>query len=259
MCFPFKSIAVFLLILDFQQVKIKVVNNDIGSDCTEIFAANSSLKSGAYKIQPNASSDPFEVFCEKRENEGWTVIQRRNGKGADGNPVNFGRPWDDYQRGFGHVKHEHWLGLEHMHDLTNQRDKTCQLLVDMFNCKGEWGYAFYDSFSIGSEHGNYSIFLGNYKGNTGDAFRGDHQSGSQNAHPFSTPDSDNDDCDICLRGDEAFSSCAGQLYGSGWWFSNCGQANLNGNWHPSSDCVGWVSGIYWETWRKSYSLIFSEL
>ncbi|XP_066489746.1 fibroleukin-like [Tiliqua scincoides] len=200
-----------------------------------------------------------EVSCEKRSDGGWTVIQRRNGKGLDGKPVNFRRSWGDYQRGFGHVGHEHWLGLDYIHALTQQKGKTCQLRVDMINCKGKSGYAFYDAFKIGNESELYRISLGNYVGNVGDAFRGEGHAGSQDGHYFSTIDEDNDDCTVCINRSQAYRSCARDLYGSGWWFSNCGMADLNGDWHPKTQCEGWLSGVNWETWDRINSLIFSEL
>lgn len=62
---------------------------------------------------------------------------------------------------------EHWLGLNYIHALTQQKGKACQLRVDMLNCKWEQGYAFYEAFKIGNENELYRISLGNYTGNAG--------------------------------------------------------------------------------------------
>ncbi|XP_074808388.1 fibrinogen gamma chain-like [Natator depressus] len=74
-----------------------------GRDCTEIFAENPNAESGVYLIKPEKVAKPFKVFCEKREDGGWTIFQRRHGKGENGQPVNFMRVWDSYKQGFGHV------------------------------------------------------------------------------------------------------------------------------------------------------------
>uniref|UniRef100_A0A8D0G7N3 Fibrinogen C-terminal domain-containing protein n=1 Tax=Sphenodon punctatus TaxID=8508 RepID=A0A8D0G7N3_SPHPU len=221
--------------------------------------ANPNAASGVYLIKPEKATKPFKAFCEKREDGGWTVFQRRNGKGEDGKPVTFRKFWDDYKRGFGHTAHEHWLGLDRIYALSQQTGKVCQLRVDMMNCKEETGYALYGTFKIDNEREFYQLHLGNFTGNAGDAFRGEEESGDQTGCSFSTYDKDNDGCEICVRGGQAFSSCARDLYGSGWWFSNCGMANLNGDWHPKEECEGWLAGVYWETWDYVNSLLFSEI
>ena len=59
---------------------------------------------------------------------------------------------------------------------------------------------------------------------------------SQNGHQFSTKDRDNDN---------STQNCAEELTG-GWWFSDCGQSNLNGN-HISETGDPSTDGILWET------------
>ena len=59
---------------------------------------------------------------------------------------------------------------------------------------------------------------------------------SQNGQQFSTRDEDNDNSTI---------NCAEEL-GGGWWFSDCGQANLNGN-HVAENIHPGTGGIRWET------------
>ncbi|XP_043381094.1 fibrinogen gamma chain-like [Chelonia mydas] len=100
------SITIVLLSLYFQQASAKVMTaeaaNVKGRDCTEIFAENPNAESGVYLIKPEKVAKPFK-FCEKREDGGWTIFQRRHGKGENGQPVNFMRVWDSYKQGFGHV------------------------------------------------------------------------------------------------------------------------------------------------------------
>ncbi|CAM4479027.1 unnamed protein product [Caretta caretta] len=100
------SIAIVLLSLYFQQASAKISNSFTkvkGCDCTEIFAENPNAESGVYLIKPEKVAKPFKVFCEKREDGGWTIFQRRRGKGENGQPVNFMRVWDSYKQRFGHV------------------------------------------------------------------------------------------------------------------------------------------------------------
>ena len=58
---------------------------------------------------------------------------------------------------------------------------------------------------------------------------------SQNGEQFSTKDEDND---------RLIRNCAREL-GGGWWFSDCGQSNLNGN-HVAENEDASAGGIIWE-------------
>ncbi|XP_053718284.1 NXPE family member 3-like [Synchiropus splendidus] len=40
----------------------------------------------------------------------------------------------------------------------------------------------------------------------------------------------------------------------GWWYSRCGSAELNGDWHELGNHLGWASGLHWDTWKAPYSL-----
>lgn len=84
----------------------------------------------------------------------------------------------------------------------------------------------------------------------GDAIRGAHEGIDQNHHGFSTADRDNDGCSPCIFGDIVESECAASE-GGGWWYSRCGSASLNGDWHPAGNHMGWASGLHWHTWKTS--------
>eukprot|EP00062_Callorhinchus_milii_P006754 gi/632947624/ref/XP_007889140.1/ PREDICTED: angiopoietin-related protein 5 [Callorhinchus milii] len=225
-----------------------------GTDCTHINKIFPDAPSGIYMIQPMGS--PFKVFCDMQDDGGWTVIQSRNGLDS----LNFDKLWIDYKEGFGHQSCEHWLGLEKIYALTNQTNKKFKLRVFLKDFEDGNALAEYSEFWIGSEREFYRLHLGNYSGNAGDAFRGiepfeDDQDGCM----FSTYDKDNDRCSPCIFGDLAIESCS-DMFGGGWWFNQCGMADLNGDWHSKDNHIGWQSGVHWKTWKKlPYSLQASRL
>ncbi|XP_078409462.1 angiopoietin-related protein 5-like [Cetorhinus maximus] len=227
-----------------------------GNDCTHIKELFPTASSGVYAIQPIGKSKPFKVFCDMEDDGGWTVFQIRNGLDS----LNFYKGWTEYKEGFGHPSREHWLGLENIYSLTNQANKTFKLRVDLKDFEDSNVHAEYSKFWIDSETEFYRLHLGNYSGNAGDAFRGlGPPEKDQNGHMFSTYDQDNDDCKPCIFGDILIKSCSVML-SSGWWFSQCGMADLNGDWHPKGNNIGWMSGVHWKTWKQvPYSLQASQL
>ena len=97
---------------------------------------------------------------------------------------------------------------------------------------GSLASATYWSFAIGPETNNYTLTVSGYDGKIGgDAF--DKNAGSShfkaNGQPFSTYDSDNDQCPC---------SCSKER-GSGWWFNYCSTSFLNtdtlGSWLLNMD------------------------
>ncbi|XP_058120350.1 angiopoietin-1-like [Anopheles ziemanni] len=120
--------------------------------------------SGTYLLRSGEDSEPFEVFCEQTKFDGgWTVIQHR----YDGS-VDFYRNWTEYRNGFGNVDGEFWLGLEYMHQMTKSRSH--DLIVEVKDLEGNYGYARYDEFEIGSEAEYYALKkLGAYSGTAGDS------------------------------------------------------------------------------------------
>ena len=98
-------------------------------DCGEAYL-NGCRKDGVYTIDPGCGK-PFNVFCDMK-NEGWTVFQRRR----DGSE-NFYRNWADYVAGFGNLKREFWLGLDHIHCLTSAAPRT-ELRVDLADFGGNY-------------------------------------------------------------------------------------------------------------------------
>ncbi|XP_078697501.1 angiopoietin-related protein 3-like [Branchiostoma floridae x Branchiostoma belcheri] len=84
-------------------------------DCVEVYERG-YVTNGVYVIRPlSYPGDPFPVYCDQENtNGGWTTVQRRQ----DGT-VDFNRTWEEYQRGFGDLEGEFWLGLDKLHALTS--------------------------------------------------------------------------------------------------------------------------------------------
>ncbi|KFB38534.1 AGAP011225-PA-like protein [Anopheles sinensis] len=184
--------------------------------------------SSRYLIHVEENSKPFEVFCEQNKFDGgWTVIQHR----FDGS-IDFYRNWTEYRNGFGKLDGEFWLGLEYVHQLTKNRPH--ELLVEIKDFHGNYGYAKYDGFELGSETEKYKLKkLGTYSGTAGDSL-------SQHKNQkFSTFDRDND---------PYHGNCAKNSHGA-WWYDKCFFANLNGRYQNSTNDG---SAMLWSHFKKDF-------
>ena len=172
---------------------------------------------------------------------GWTVFQRRK----DGS-VDFNREWNDYERGFGNLSGNYWLGLASLHQLL-QLNEANELRIDLKDYSGNSAYAKYSSFNVGDSRSKYTLNVSGYSGTAGDAIAasGDPYENA-NGMKFSTKDKDNDK----WRSD----TCAGILKG-GWWFNGCNHCFLNGLYLSGSG----QNRIHWKTWKGWSSLAFSEM
>ena len=169
---------------------------------------------------------------------GWTVFQRRQ----DGS-VDFYHGWAEYEKGFGNLTGEHWLGLRNIHRLTPQGSN--YLRVDLGDFEGSKAYAKYNSFEILDSYTKYTIVIGGYTGTAGDSLISRH-----NMMKFTTKDRDNDVHDG--------GNCA-TLKSGAWWFENCNQAHLNAPYSRSSSVSMW-QGIIWYAFKGAqYSLKFTEM
>jgi hypothetical protein len=90
---------------------------------------------------------------------GWTIFQRR----LDGS-VDFYRGWNDYKNGFGQMDGEYWLGLDKIHRLSNIGHNV--LRIDLADFEGQYRYAQYDIFEVGSEDGSYKLRVEYYSAGT---------------------------------------------------------------------------------------------
>uniref|UniRef100_A0A3Q3E0H0 Angiopoietin like 4 n=1 Tax=Labrus bergylta TaxID=56723 RepID=A0A3Q3E0H0_9LABR len=160
--------------------------------------------SGVYTIQPQGSL-PFNVLCEMTSEGGWTVIQKR----LDGSQ-NFNQLWESYRRGFGNLNGEFWLGLENIHSLSKQGQYVLQ--VEVSNSAGQQKSDY--GFHLDGEDKMFALHL-----QTKSESQENIMTSGASGVPFSTVDRDND-----LAKDV---NCA-ELLSGGWWFSSCGESNLNG-------------------------------
>nr|XP_029717518.1 ficolin-1-like [Aedes albopictus] len=172
---------------------------------------------GRYKIHPLGFEKPFEAYCEQKAFDGgWIVIQHR----FDGS-VDFYRNWTGYRNGFGSLDGEFWIGLEKLHRLT--KDGNHQLLVELKDFNGNYKFARYDVFEIGTESEKYALKkLGSYSGTAGDGLR------VHKSKQFSTEDSDND---------SSTTNCA-KTHKAAWWYDKCFNSNLNGLYKKVNDTFG---------------------
>ncbi|XP_058120451.1 ficolin-2-like [Anopheles coustani] len=171
--------------------------------------------SGKYMLKIEENVEPFEVFCEQNKFEGgWIVIQHR----YDGS-VDFYRNWTEYRNGFGTLDGEFWLGLEYVHQITKSR--RYELLVEIQDFQGNYGYSRFNRFEIGSEFELYELkSVVAYSGTAEDALY------FATNNKFSTFDRDNDES---RRG-----NCAKEYHGA-WWYRNCHRSNLNGRYENATD------------------------
>ncbi|XP_058120129.1 ficolin-1-like [Anopheles ziemanni] len=192
------------------------------------------MTSGQYVIHVGLNLQPLKVLCEQTMFEGgWTVIQQR----FDGS-VDFYRNWTEYRNGFGTLDGEFWLGLEYLHQMT--RNRPHELMVEMKDFRGNYGYSKYGEFEIGSESEMYVLKkLGKYSGTGGDSMW------ENEGMMFTTFDRDNDKSNSL--------NCAEDHHGA-WWFWSCTASNLNGKYPDEYGSMSWYNFVGKWDWRAlSYS------
>ena len=155
------------------------------------------------------------------KNGGWTVFQRRR----DGSE-NFYRNWADYVAGFGNLKREFWLGLDHIHCLTSAAPRT-ELRVDLADFFGNYKYAHYGFFNVNGPSTNYILDVADYKTTSSAGDELTYHNGAQ----FSTKDRDNDQ----------FSRNCAISYQGAWWYKRCHHSNLNGRYRNGTSNWGTMS------------------
>ncbi|KFB49700.1 hypothetical protein ZHAS_00018192 [Anopheles sinensis] len=194
-------------------IALQLESGKIPRSCKEI----SKEKSGKYVVHFGIRMIK-SVYCEQQvQNGGWIVFQHRfNGE------VDFNRSWAEYRDGFGSIDGEFWMGLKYLHKITSSRKY--ELLVEIRDYSGNYGYANYDHFEIGSEAEQFTLKVGKYSGTAGDAMTFNHDT------KFATAD----------HKDSNFK--AAKYYEGAWWFGRASYTNLNG---PYKNATGIHQTMYW--------------
>ncbi|XP_076063812.1 microfibril-associated glycoprotein 4-like [Oratosquilla oratoria] len=181
----------------------------------------------------------LKVFCDQEtDGGGWTMVQRRD----DLPPYeDFYRTFLEYEKGFGDLEGEHWLGLENIHHLTSHSLQ--ELRIDLADFTNATKWAKYGFFHVQDSSSKYIMNCGRYTGDAGDSLS--YHSGRK----FSTHDNDND---------EDKRNCA-VTYKGAWWYKSCHESNLNGKYlKGTTESTG--DGVVWHHWRGGhYSLRSSEM
>uniref|UniRef100_A0A665UL73 Fibrinogen C-terminal domain-containing protein n=1 Tax=Echeneis naucrates TaxID=173247 RepID=A0A665UL73_ECHNA len=211
--------------------------NDFPTDCSELYNKG-EVNSGIYVIKPNRS-EPFNVYCEMGSDRGLTVIQHR----IDGS-VDFDQTWERYEKGFGDLEKDFWLGLKKIHSLAQQGAYI--LRIDLEDWKEEKHWAEY-SFSLEGPSEAYTLNVSHFSGDLPDAMA------NSTGMRFSTKDRNND----AYRNPNCTHN-----YSGGWWFNGCGDINLNGKylWLRAKGRSIRKKGIHWRPAPgPSYSLKMTKI
>ena len=184
-------------------------------DCHEMLMASSGqARDGVYLIQPGRF--PVLASCAMQAG-GWTVVQHITVNSS----VSFDRTWAEYRQGFGSLTGDHWLGNQHLHDLTRGPGRYT-LGINLVDKDGVTKAGEYDPFLIEDEAAGFRLRLGLYQGTALDALTQDTENYLHDNQRFTTKDRDNDNY---------FQNCAKREFqgvaGGGWWYDACAGANLN--------------------------------
>lgn len=197
-------------------------------DCKELLDLGYT-DDGVYVI--NLNDSPLQVYCDMTKG-GWIILQKRYDGSQD-----FNKTFKEYSEGFGTFSGEFWLGLNHIHGLTDEGNWT--LRVDLSSFYNETAWAEYSDFHVGGGTDFVMTFdKSGYQGTAGDGLA------LSNGMKFSTEDKDQDMF--------AGGNCA-MIYSGGWWYEGCMRASINGMPYGGS----W--SIHWFAWKGSEVLKSSEL
>ncbi|GCB72491.1 hypothetical protein scyTo_0002020 [Scyliorhinus torazame] len=145
---------------------------------------------------------------------------------------------------------EFWLGLRNIFHIVNQKNTKLSLLMAFESDDENTAYASYEDFYIDDENEQFKIHIGQFTGTAGDAFRGFGTQDNQNERPFRTFDRDNDGCKSqCNIQANSVDSCSVYQNKTGWWYNQCGLANLSGAYLVTKNSL--TSHIRWETLRQN--------
>ena len=123
---------------------------------------------------------------------------------------------------------DHWLGLTHLHILTNQNFYS--LRVELTDWNRQVRVTQCSSFLVADEQDDFRLHVSGCSGDAGDGLT------SHNGFEFAMASADVEASDSEL--------CVGLKYG-GWWSSGCAQSNLNGKFYKQNE-ESQSDGISWK-------------
>ncbi|KAL4216670.1 hypothetical protein ACF0H5_024393 [Mactra antiquata] len=197
----------------FQTCSTSVRCTAIYTDCSEIKDHIYDAPDGVYTVTLWKTKRSINVFCDMTTNGGgWTVFQNR----FDGH-VDFFRNFTEYEKGFGDLDSEFWLGLHYIQEMVSSNFNN-QLRIDLTAFNDTTAFEIFDDFSLSSGP-NYTLHVGNTLSSHNIDLSSVYRFAPfHNGMAFSTFDHDMD-----TRG----GSCASLGHGA-WWYKDCYNANLNG-------------------------------
>jgi len=185
------------------------------SSCEDLVVRKNGTMHAA-TIDPEDGLGLVDVVCEFSDDgeKAWTVFQNR----IDGR-VDFDRDFEDYEKGFGNLTGDFWLGLKTLARLTQNGD--FDLKVDMVSNNGTFYNRTYQNFTVGAAP-TYRLTLKELDGSSdrgqGLSYNNGASFGARDTNP----------------------GCASQ-YKGGFWYNGCTQVNLNGVWGVDGE-----TGMFWK-------------
>lgn len=204
------------------------------SDCGDVRLEDAKLcnaTGGVFDLYKDGKK--FEVYCDTyTDGGGWTILQRRIG-GA----LLFNRTMEEYAEGFGDPSGELWLGLDNLHQLTEDDD--FELKIELTDTYGRHRFQKYDGFHVTGKAGRYTLIIkGSNVGDLGDYISSRHGQAFQIGGSYNT---------LVSRYSRRHGTCTG-----GWWGCYY-QANLNNRFGGKSDGYAIWNGF------QSYNLAKTEM
>ncbi|XP_071102274.1 ficolin-1-A-like [Haliotis cracherodii] len=128
--------------------------------------------------------------------------------------VDFNVTWAELKHFIGDVECSYWLGLEHIHQLTQQNTYMLDMYITSHH--GFGGHALYSDFSLDSEGQGYKFNYNVYVPHSYPADDGFAYGSGNDVNGFNFSTLDRPDPDECVRG------------GAAWWYgSSCPEVNLH--------------------------------
>ncbi|XP_071100991.1 microfibril-associated glycoprotein 4-like [Haliotis cracherodii] len=218
------------------------------TDCAEGFELGHYVEEKmVFMIHPIGAPRPFLVYCDIGQYGARMFTMRHEGI------LDFSRPWVDYKTGFGNLSGDFWLGLDHIHYLTNSRPM--KLIVRITTRMPSDAYPerkhTYRHLTVGDESTGYVLNFNSTWAHVGTYTLGDCLT-PMRGKKFSTYDVDNDD--------DPGQNCAAVHQGA-WWFTACGECNPTGP--IINQTSGYLSNIpdeaFWHPGIPTYSLTKVEM